>query len=345
MDPTSSIETALSCAANQCCPLFRGYRDCLDRQLFEERMLEVGREVARNEFPDVILLQEVSARTLGLLGRQPWLADYHRSPLPADIGRCCTVILLRKDRMRTPPDRRKVQWLQPHALKLNDTFLPQANCLQDRVRPPPGHREVQWLEPYVLKLNDDRGDDAAFERDVKSVRCSILGRPVRISTAHLIHYEGGRRQAQEIFDWLSDQDVLNKGLDQDHVLGAAHCCPIGLLVSHASSVGPPTSGDFNWHYKHGMPLPAGWVDVWSELTRDAGQTWSSLARLGKDCGRVSAPARLDRVCAKLQSFRPIQIDNSTGSQPIEGAVRLRRTKARRGQPQEIPAYASDHRGM
>ena len=41
-------------------------------------------------------LQEVSARTLGLLGRQPWLADYHRSPLPADIGRCCTVILLRK---------------------------------------------------------------------------------------------------------------------------------------------------------------------------------------------------------------------------------------------------------
>jgi len=57
MEPTSSIETALSCAANQCCPLFRGYRDCLDRQLFEERMLEVGREVARNEFPDVILLQ------------------------------------------------------------------------------------------------------------------------------------------------------------------------------------------------------------------------------------------------------------------------------------------------
>ncbi len=48
------------------------------------------------------------------------------------------------------------------------------------MRPPPGHREVQWLEPYVLKLNDDRGDDAAFERDVKSVRCSILGRPVRI---------------------------------------------------------------------------------------------------------------------------------------------------------------------
>lgn len=29
--------------------------------------------------------------------------------------------------MRTPPDRRKVQWLQPHALKLKDTFLPQAN--------------------------------------------------------------------------------------------------------------------------------------------------------------------------------------------------------------------------
>ena len=200
------------------------------------------------------------------------------------------------------------------------------------------------------------------------------------------------------------------------LLAAAHCCPIGLLVSHASSVGPPTSGDFNWHYKHGMPLPAGRVDVCSELTRDAGQTWSSLARLGKDYGRVSAPARLDRVCAKLQSFRPIQvrsccvvqgtrsgtaaracctpataaataqpgmcqgaaprvllaalersaqsvsatsrhvhaclpllqrpqIDNSTGSQPMKGAVRLRRTKARRGQPQEIPAYASDHRGM
>ena len=55
-------------------------------------------------------------------------------------------------------------------------------CVQDRVGPPPAHREVQWLEPYICGLNDERGD-VGFPRDVKSVRCTILGRPVRIRWA------------------------------------------------------------------------------------------------------------------------------------------------------------------
>ncbi|PRW33603.1 heme oxygenase isoform B [Chlorella sorokiniana] len=254
--------------------------DCLDRQCFEERMLEIGREIARNDFPDVILLQEVSQRALGLLSRQPWLAAYLRSPVPERI-RCCTMILLRKD----------------------------------RVGPPPAHREVQWLEPYICGLNDERGE-VGFPRDVKSVRCTILGRPVRISTTHLVHWGAGLRQWYEVNGWLSQQQAVNPSIDLDWWL----------------------AGDFNWHYPKPMAMPPGWVDVWATLMpHNTGHTWSSLARTGQPTG----PARLDRVCARVHSFRPIQIDNLTGSQPIQGAVRLRRTGGRRP-AQEIAAYVSDH---
>lgn len=162
-------------------------------------------------------MQEVSKAVLGLLGQQPWWEAYLRSPLPPDIGRCCTLILLRKVRRRlcvefkaamagctgcspaaaglpawhgmawhgvgmawcctlqvpaqpSSPCRSCLLVAQPcHAAC---TYVP-LHALQDRVS------EVQWLEPYVYDLNDMR-EDEGFERDVKSVCCTLLGRPLRI---------------------------------------------------------------------------------------------------------------------------------------------------------------------
>lgn len=142
-------------------------------------------------------MQEVSERMLGLLSRQPWQSAYHRSPLPGGIGgigRCCTMILLRKvcvgASCMTLPSCRRLWPGSMHAATsccanarvrqpLADQFCCCCHAPQDRVGPPPGQSEVQWLEPYVCSLNDTRLD-VGFQRDVKGVRCTILGRPVRI---------------------------------------------------------------------------------------------------------------------------------------------------------------------
>lgn len=84
--PASDALSSACCAADHPCACAFCCRDTLDRQCFEERMLEVGREIVRNDFPDVILLQARRFTAASMCRRH--LAAFCDRPV-GTTGACC----------------------------------------------------------------------------------------------------------------------------------------------------------------------------------------------------------------------------------------------------------------